>query len=120
MTFEVWDLRSANRLVAFETSSDLAAWLVALVTSQGPEALEDLEVGWPGTAPSMAARDWLVSDLVRERHAPRPVTQAAATVTKTRERRVPGAARELGPTVTVGSAAAVRTSPEVALSPAAG
>ena len=116
MTFEVWDLRSANRLSAFETSAELAAWLVGLVTSQGPEALQDLEVGGPGTAPSMATRDWLMSELVRETHAMPLVIEAAAPVTKTRERRVPGAAGERTPRVTAGSGVPVRTSPEVALS----
>ena len=57
--FGVWDLRSANQLAAFDTSSEMARWLRALLASRGTEALEDLEVGWPGEAPSMAALDWL-------------------------------------------------------------
>ncbi len=53
--WNVWDLRSGNRIASFDQPLEVTAWLSALAAEQGAGALDDLEVEEVPIAPDAEA-----------------------------------------------------------------
>ena len=57
--YEVWDMRSGNRLVACETEAERTSWLLRLEADQGSGALSGMAVS-EGEDRSELAYSWLL------------------------------------------------------------